>query len=246
MPGPVGGDVVRGVALAVDTQRRADAAASVLIDRFIGLCIFTLAATLAALFVLIWGHPNGTPFEGDQRMYMQVIAIGSGLMTLAIVTLVCALLSRRLKEWIDRILLRLPFFSRLSPVWQKLAMSFNTHRMHGWALLRSAVGSTVIVLLTSLTLWLIAEAIAPGRVSLLEILVVNPMIVFALIVPLAPGGLGIRQITLAYLFLLIGASYDLGFAVGLLQQLLAYLVSIPGALLWLIDRKRSQPVTIDS
>ncbi len=238
LPGPVGGDVVRGMALAADTQRRADAAASVLIDRFIGLCVFTFAATLAALSVLIWGHPNGSPFTGDQRIYMQVIAIGSGLMTIAILLFVSALLSRRLKEWLDRILLRLPLLSRLSPMWQKLAVSFNTHRMHRWALLRSAAGSTMIVLLTSATLWLIAEAIEPGRVSLLEILVVNPMIVFALIVPLAPGGLGIRQISLAYLFLLIGASYEMGAAVGIVQQLVTYLVSIPGGLLWLIGRKR--------
>ncbi len=236
LPGAVGGDFARGVALAADTQRRADALASVVIDRFIGLMVFTLAATLASISVLIWGHPNGTPFVGDQRFYMQVIAVGSALVTVALFTVVVILLSRRLKQWIDDLLLRLPLLNRLSPFWQKLSSSFNTHRTNLGALLRSAGGSVIIVLLTSATLWLVAEAIQPGSVSLLEILIINPMIVFALIAPLSPGGLGVRQVTLAYLFLLIGVSSELGTAVGIVQQLLTYIVCIPGALLWLRGR----------
>ncbi len=39
-PAQVGGDVMRGYELAADTHRAADAAASVLIDRFIGLFVF--------------------------------------------------------------------------------------------------------------------------------------------------------------------------------------------------------------
>lgn len=237
LPGAVGGDFVRGITLASDTKRRADALTSVLIDRFIGLMVFTLSATFASISVLVWGHPNGTPFVGDQRFYMSIIAIGSGLVTLALLSLVAILLSRRLKQWIDQILLRLPLLHRLSPHWQRLAVSFNVHRSAAGALIRSACGSLIIVFLTSATLWLVAEAIQPASVSFLEMLVVNPMIVFALIAPLSPGGLGVRQISLAYLFLLIGASYDLGAAVGVLQQLLAYLVSIPGGLLWLLGRQ---------
>ncbi|MFN8442142.1 MAG: lysylphosphatidylglycerol synthase transmembrane domain-containing protein [Caldilineaceae bacterium] len=238
LPGAVGGDVVRGVSLASDTKRRADALTSVLIDRFIGLMVFTLAATFASISVLIWGHPNGTSFVGDQRLYMSVIAVGSALVTLALLTLIAVLLSRRLKEWLDTVLLRLPLLRRLSPHWQRLAVSLNVHRSSSGALIRSAFGSLIIVLLTSATLWLVAEAIQPGSVSFLEMLVVNPMIVFALIAPLSPGGLGVRQVSLAYLFLLIGSSYDLGAAVGVVQQLLTYLVSIPGGVLWLLGRQK--------
>lgn len=238
LPGAVGGDFVRGIALAADTQRGADALASVLIDRIVGLMVFTLAATLASISVLIFGHPNGSEFEGDQRFYMQVIALGSALVSSGLFVLVAILLSRRLKDWVDRLLLGLPLLRRLSPIWQKLAMSFNTHRTNVSALFRSAVGTIIILLLSSATLWLVAEAIQPGKVSIVEILVVNPMIVFALIAPLSPGGLGVRQVSLAYLFLLIGASYDLGAQVGIVQQLLVYLVSIPGGLLWLAGRRK--------
>jgi hypothetical protein len=233
LPGQMGGDVMRGVALASDTQRRADAAASVLIDRFIGLMIFTTAATIGSIGVLLWGRPNRSPFIGDQRFYMQLVALGSAALTLMLLTLIAGLLSRRIKRWIDNILSALPLLARLSPMWQKIATSFNAHRAQASALLRSASGSALIVLLTSLTLWLIAQAIQPGSVSFLELFVINPMIVFVLIVPLSPGGIGVRQGALAVLFWLIGASYDLGVAVALVQQLITYLVGIPGGLLWL-------------
>jgi hypothetical protein len=40
-------------------------------------------------------------------------------------------------------------------------------------------------------IWLIAMALEPGSISLLEVLVINPIIVLLLVaVPLSPGGLG--------------------------------------------------------
>ncbi|MCB0052942.1 MAG: hypothetical protein KDE24_25740, partial [Caldilinea sp.] len=70
-------------------------------------------------------------------------------------------------------------------------------------------------------------------ISLLEVLVISPITVFALIVaPLSPGGLGVRQVSFAGLFLFMGAGYELGTAVGLLQQFIGYVVSIPGGILW--------------
>ena len=79
---------------------------------------------------------------------------------------------------------------------------------------------------------------------MVEVLAINPIIVFALlVVPLAPGGLGVRQVSFASLFLLIGAGFDLGKTVGLLQQAIGYLVSIPGGVLWLLGRGNRAPAT---
>jgi uncharacterized membrane protein YbhN (UPF0104 family) len=81
-------------------------------------------------------------------------------------------------------------------------------------------------LLTSVNIWLISWALAPGSISLLEVLAINPIIVFALlVVPLSPGGLGVRQVSFAGLFFIMGAGAALGTAVGLLQQFIGYLVS---------------------
>ncbi|MCB0188956.1 MAG: flippase-like domain-containing protein, partial [Caldilineaceae bacterium] len=237
----------RGYALAVDTRRTADAAASVLIDRFIGLSVFMLAAAVAACGMLIFGRPDGTHFAGQELFFMRVAALGSGGVTLLLTVIIAALLSRTLKRWVERLLARLPLSAKTLPIWQKLAVAFHAYRAQPAALVWTAVGSALIVVLTSINIWLIARALQPGAISMVEVLAINPIIVFALIVvPLAPGGLGIRQASFASLFLLIGAGFDLGKTVGLLQQAVGYLVSSPGGVLWLIGRRkrvRSSPQT---
>ena len=234
LPAQVGGDIIRGYSLASDTSRAADAAASVLIDRFIGLIVFMSAAAVASAAMLIWGKPDGTSFSSEGLYFMRFAALGSVAFSLLLLSIVVALLSRRLKSRVEWLLTHLPLADKLVPIWQKLAAAFDVYRSHARALWLTALGSLLIVLLTSLNIWLISEAIQPGSISLLEVLTINPIIVFALlIVPFSPGGLGVRQISFAGLFYMIGAGYELGTAVGLLQQFIGYLVSIPGGLLWM-------------
>lgn len=244
LPAQVGGDVMRGYALATDTRRTADAAASVLIDRFIGLVVFMLGAAIAASGMLLFGRPDGTFFAGQELFFVRLAALGSTAVTLLLLVIIAALLSRTLKRWMERLLAKLPLAEKTLPVWQQLAAAFNAYRTHADALLWTALCSAVIVVLTSINIWLIARALEPGAISMVEVLAINPIIVFALIVvPLAPGGLGVRQVSFASLFLLIGAGFDLGKTVGLLQQAIGYVVSMPGGLLWLAGRsRRSEPI----
>ncbi len=238
LPAQVGGDVVRGYAVAVDSHRTADAAASVVIDRFIGLMVFMLCAALATAAMLVWGRPNHEPFTPEQLLSMRLIAIGSMAAFAALLAVVLTLLSRRLKNLAEGLLARLPLNARTVPVWRKAARAFDAYRGHLDALAWVALGSAVIVLLTSINIWLIARALEPGAISLLEVLVINPIIVFvALALPLAPGGLGVRQGAFYATFLLVGASGPLGLAVGILQQALGYIVSIPGGILWMRGRR---------
>jgi uncharacterized protein (TIRG00374 family) len=243
LPAQVGGDVMRGYALAVDTRRTADAAASVLIDRFIGLLVFMLAAAVAAAGMLIFGRPDGTYFAGQELFFMRVAALGSGGVTLLLMVIIAALLSRTLKRWVEWLLARLPLSAKTLPIWQKLAVAFHAYRTQPAALVWTAIGSALIVVLTSVNIWLISRALQPNAISMVEVLAINPIIVFALlVVPLAPGGLGIRQASFASLFLLIGAGFDLGKTVGLLQQGIGYLVSVPGGVLWLMGRRKGARV----
>ncbi|MEZ4640775.1 MAG: lysylphosphatidylglycerol synthase transmembrane domain-containing protein [Caldilineaceae bacterium] len=238
LPAQVGGDVMRGYALATDTHRRADAAASVLIDRFMGLFVFMVAAAVATTTILFRGRPNGVPFSGDELVALRVMVLGSVAIAAVLVAVLTAMLSRRLKQLAERLLARLPLSDRTMPIWQKLSEAFNAYRYQYSALLLSALGSVFIVVLTSVQIWLIAEAIDPGQLSLLEVLVINPIIVLLLVaVPLSPGGLGVRQGAFSIMFFLIGAGSDLGYGVGLLQQVIVYLVSLPGLILWLRGRR---------
>ena len=242
LPAQVGGDVARGFALANNTRRNADAAASVVIDRFMGLLVFMLCAAVATSAILIFGRPDGTTLAAEQLSYMRWIAIGSALASTGLLVAMAILLSHRLKAQFERLLVRLPLSSRTVPIWQKASRAFDAYRHHTSALLWVGLGSAAIVLLTSVNIWLIARAIQPGGISLLEVLVINPVIVFvALALPLSPGGLGVRQSAFVLTFLLIGASGELGLIVGLLQQALGYLVSIPGGVLWMRGDRNTAP-----
>ncbi|MGL4650798.1 MAG: lysylphosphatidylglycerol synthase transmembrane domain-containing protein [Caldilineaceae bacterium] len=244
LPGQVGGDVARGYALAVDTRRTADAAASVLIDRFIGLLVFMLFAAVSTSAMLLFGRPDGTPFTPEQYVSLRLIEFGTIAISLFLLGALLTLVSRRLKALVERMLVRLPMAARTVPVWQKAAIAFDAYRPHAWTLVWVALCSAAIVLLTSVNIWLIANAIEPGGISFLEVLVVNPMIVFVgLALPLAPGGLGVRQGAFALTFLLVGAGAALGLAVGISQPALGYLVSLPGGILWIRgSRKRGAAV----
>jgi len=242
LPGQVGGDVIRGYGLAMDTQKRAAAAASVLIDRFIGLTVFMVAAAAATVIMQVWGRRlDGTPFSADQLMAIRFIELGVLGITLVLLLITAALLSRRLKQLAERILAHLPLASRTVPIWQALAAAFNAYRHQYRALVLTALCSACIVVLTSINIWLIALAIEPNSISLLAVLAINPLIVFLALAPISPGGLGLRQSAFAGLFLLIGSGFQLGFAVGLIQQLIGYLVSLPGGLLWMWGRGRATP-----
>ncbi len=192
--------------------------------------------------MLVFGRPNGIPFSPEQLVSVRLIALGSGGLTLLLLSMLVAVLSRRLKRLVERILSRLPLAQQLVPIWQKFAGAFNAYRYQYRALALAAAGSVAIVGLTSINIWLIARAIQPNSISLIEVLAINPIIVFVgSALPLSPGGLGVRQGAFAATFLLMGAGGDLGFAVGLLQQVIGYLVSLPGGYLWVRGR-RIRPV----
>jgi len=214
----------------------------VLIDRFIGLMVFMFAAAVASVGMLLFGKPSGAAFGPESLLFLRVAAVGSSGATLLLLVMIAALLSRTVKQWFERILERLPLATRTLPIWQKLTVAFNVYRTHPTALVWTAVGSALIVILTSINIWLIARAVTPHTISLLEVLAINPIIVFALVVvPLAPGGLGVRQLSFAGLFQLMGAGFELGTAVGLLQQFIGYFVSLPGGFLWLTNKRQIVP-----
>lgn len=241
LPAQVGGDVMRGYALASDTHRAADAAASVLIDRFLGLLVFMSAAAVASTSMLIFGRPSGVPFTGDELLAMRTMALGSVGVALLLMAILAAMLSRRLKRLADKVLLFLPFSSKTMPIWQKLAAAFNAYRYAYRALLTAALTSLFIVFLTSVQIWLITQAIQPGGIALVEVLAINPIIVLLLVaVPISPGGLGVRQGAFSIMYFLIGAGGDLGYAVGLMQQFVVYTVSVAGGIIWMRSGRRDR------
>jgi uncharacterized membrane protein YbhN (UPF0104 family) len=163
LPAQVGGDVMRGYAVAVDTRRKADAAASVVIDRFIGLMIFMLFAAIFSNAVLLWGKPDGQPFSPEGALFMRFAAIGSAAAALALLAVVATLLSRRLKRLMERLLAVLPFSASHAAALGEAGRRFRClPRPPGRAVVDRR-RQHAIVLLTSINIWLIAQGDPAGE-----------------------------------------------------------------------------------
>ena len=70
--------------------------------------------------------------------------------------------------------------------------AFNVYR-YPTALCCGPAGSAAIVALTSVNIWLIARAIQPDGISLLEVFAINPIIVLLAGAAAVTGRLGVRQ-----------------------------------------------------
>jgi glycosyltransferase 2 family protein len=238
-PAQVGGDILRGYSLARETHRRADAAASVIIDRFTGLTAFMIAAAVSSTTLLFYGGLPAPINPGESAIIdLRLISLGSSAVSVALLTAMGLMFSRRLKRWAEHLISRLPLGKQVLPIWQKLAEAINAYRHSYSALLVASAASLVIVVITSLTIWLLANAISPASITFLDVLVINPILAFLAVVPLSPGGLGVRQLFFAALFVTVGSSWDLGLFVGLLQQLIVYVVSIPGLFVWMRGKRK--------
>ncbi|MFQ5610700.1 MAG: YbhN family protein [Anaerolineae bacterium] len=227
LPANVGGDVARGFGLARYTERAAEAAVSVVVDRIIGLLAFmftAVVALLAAIFIL-----------NDQQLgqldSIQVWAYG-GLLLIALAFAV--LLSRRLRQLLGRIF-QIKVFAPFSPLYQRLSAALDAYRHAYSALLIAFTIGVVTVLLTGL----VDIAIVAGlnrSIAPIYIFLMNPIIAFALIAPISIGGLGTMSAFYVYFYGLVNVAQVLAFALSLLKQVVIYVGSLPGGVLWLQRR----------
>jgi uncharacterized protein (TIRG00374 family) len=220
LPANVGGDVMRGYGLARYTERAAEAAVSVAVDRMVGLLAFVTAALAsAAVAVFVMRRQDLQGIELAAAAGCLILAGGFG-----------ALLSRRARAGLGRLLALGPM-ARLLPLYRRLSSALDAYRNH-YSSLGLALGTAWLTLvLTNFTDYCIAQSLG-GGMPLLYIFLFNPIIAFVLLVPISIGGLGVTQAAYPFFYGLVGVSPDLAFAVSLLKQLIVYLTSFPGGSLW--------------
>lgn len=235
LPANVGGDVMRGYGLARHTRRTADAAISVVMDRVVGLIAFLTAAVLAGTVILLTGS-RGTVLSVAALRNVRLLTGMAWIGEVGLVLGAGLMLSRRVKRWLESGMARVPGVRSLVPAFHRLATAINAYRHAYGTLLLGILISWTVLFLTTLENWLLVESLAPGAVSLLYLLLLNPLIAFALLIPLSVGGLGIGQSAYVFFFGLVGISPTVALAVSLLHQVIVYVASLPGALLWLRRR----------
>jgi len=228
LPANIGGDVMRGWGLARYTDRTAAAAASVVLDRLIGLSTYMIVAAIASVITVVL----------TGRQDLQILAWASGGMATVLLMLGVVLLSRRLRSVLDH-LLTTSFLRPLLAYWQPLSQAFEAYRFKYRALLVAFGVALLGITSTSLVNYVLSESLG-GGISLLHIFLFNPLIALVLIVPISIGGLGLNQVAYPFFYRLVGVPEAHAFGLSLFVQAVQIVCSLPGALLWLRWRRRDQ------
>lgn len=243
LPANVGGDVMRGFGLARYTERSAEAAVSVVVDRIIGLLAFMFTAVVAALIavnIVPAGPERADDALAESLTQVEIVAVIGMLM---IVGGFAVMLSHRLRQRLGQ-LFELKLLKPLAPLYQRISEAFGAYRHQYGALLLAFSVGVVTVLLTGLVDIAIVAGLN-GEIAPIYIFLFNPIIAVALIAPISIGGLGTGSVLYVYFYGLVGVPQTLAFALSLVKQAVIYIGSLPGGVLWLRNREKIRDRDID-
>ncbi len=233
LPANIGGDVMRGYGLARYTERTAASAASVVLDRIIGLAAYMSVAAVAALITV---YVTG---RSELRLLAWVAVVG----VLALLLATGILLSRRLRRLIDRIFANTPL-RPLARMWSSLSLAFEAYRFQ-YRALALAFGVGLLGILTTTAVNYVLTLSLGGGIPFLHVLLFTPLIALVLIIPVSIGGLGLNQVAYPYFYGLVGVPTELALSLSLLIQAVQIVCSLPGGVLWLRWRGRESSVNGD-
>jgi uncharacterized protein (TIRG00374 family) len=225
LPANVGGDVIRGYGLARYTDRAADAAVSVIVDRIVGLIAYMSTAFVAAVIVV-----NLTDGKGLQQLeWVAFVAL------IALLVAFATLLSRRVRAVLSRVF-AMRLLSRLAPLWNRISGAFDAYRFQYRALALAFGLGLLGIVCTSFVNWFLSQSMG-GMMPLPTIFLLNPLIALTLMLPISIGGIGVSQAAYPFFYGLAGVPPSHALAVSLLMQATMIVGSLPGAFFWLRGRR---------
>jgi uncharacterized protein (TIRG00374 family) len=225
LPANVGGDVIRGYGLARYTDRAADAAVSVVVDRIVGLIAYMSTALVAAVILV-----NLSAGEDLQQLeWVAFVAL------LALLVGFATLLSRRVRAVLSRFF-AMRLLSPLAPLWSRISGAFDAYRFQYRALALAFGLGLLGIVCTALVNWFLSQSMG-GLMPLPTIFLLNPLIALTLMLPISIGGIGVSQAAYPFFYGLAGVPPSHALAVSLLMQALMIIGSLPGAFFWLRGRR---------
>jgi uncharacterized protein (TIRG00374 family) len=191
LPTTLGGDVVRGYDLATHSNKKMDAASSVLAERIIG----SFALIFIALFALLFGRKR---IENTQVINV-VLIVCISYFALAIIVFNARIMKRLIA------LFKFGSFwkigKRLDRMYGSLCRFFADKMILGLCFVLSIVCQT----LTMVAVYLLALAINL-KLPLVYFFMILPMIWIVTMVPLSINGLGVREGAFVFFFTEVGVS----------------------------------------
>lgn len=231
LPTMIGGDVVRGFDMARHLRRAEDAAISVIMDRVVGVfALISVGALMAAVAVFGWGRR-------DLMNPAAVVWVACALSVLGL----AAVLSHRSRRLLSRLFAIGPL-RRLAPTWERFSVALGAYRQRPVALAKAYCCGVGMLFTSNLVQYLLSLAVGAG-IPLRYIFLCNPLTAFAPLIVPSIGGLGVNQGAFELLYATIaGVTTPVAaLTVSLLMQLIIYLTSLPGGVLWLRRRQAARP-----
>jgi len=229
LPGSIAGDIAKGVSLALrDNKARTGLAASILTDKVIGLAVLILIFDIACLTIYI---PHGAQSPQIRRLALIALSVSFLAMIAGAVT---ALIALRNKDE--------AFEFTSGPAGRAASHGLAAVRYYAGqpARLIKAFGISVAVHGVYIAGTYVSFHAIGIDAGLVFAAIVYPVLQVILLVPISVSGIGVRDATLAVLFVLYGLPPESGVALSWL----ALLATVPNLLiggaiqLWEMYRRR--------
>lgn len=224
-PANIGGDVMRGYGMARYTERTAEAAVSVVVDRIMGLIAYMSAAAVMAIILV------STTWRTDMEVLLAVAVIALA----AVAGALAVLLSRRLRRLAARAF-RWRWLAPMAPLYERASQSFDAYRFRYGTLLLAFAIALAGLMVVNVVNWLLSEATG-GGIPLRYIFLFNPLIALVLLVPISIGGHGVIQGIYPFFYGLVGVPEEHAIAVSVLMSFVIIVGSLPGGVLWWRSRR---------
>ena len=232
LPSGVGGDFVRIALLRTSGIAMSEVVASIVVERVFGILALFLTAAGATLLARWFGIP--VPEKLD------LLAL-----TLLLAMLVAIALSFRLGvegrlRWVTRIGARFRLGDRLA----SLTDAYRRYGKRKIAVLTYLVLSVAEVMMMVGVITLVAWSLG-GHIPLLSMAILVPITLFIQRMPISINGLGVQESVLAAFLVSFGWDLNEAIALGVGLRVLELFTLLPGAFLWMGQRRADTPGATD-
>lgn len=227
LPTSMGGDLIRIHELGRFTRRRAEAAASVFVERFSGLIVLFFLTIVAVIM---------------QRQLLSVAWMSLSLLCAVSASLALAwiIIDERPYTFMKTLLSkRFTFLVGLISKIDRLHCAVLEYRDDRQALFIALLNTFVFYFLAVVNVYVTALAFN-AEVQFAELLVAVPLIMFIMNLPISIGGIGLMEFAFIFIFDISGYTSALALSTALLMRLKSFLdAGIGGVLYLFISRKVS-------
>jgi uncharacterized membrane protein YbhN (UPF0104 family) len=234
-PGGVGGDLFKAVFIAREYHgRRAQAVATVVIDRIIGLYALFVVAAGSVLYNDLLHSPS----EAVRDVAIGTL-IGTGVGAIGIVMLLIpGFTNGRFSQFLSNL-------PRTGRIFRQLLDAVRMYRARLGSVAMSLVYSVGVHLLTVFGFYVLGMAIPGSSPTLAEHFVIVPLAMVVSAVPVTPGGLGTFELSLEKLFPTMSAAVinpGRGLLVALVYRIITIVTAMVGFGFYLASRREVSDV----